>query len=85
MFNPKIVLDKCPASLPAIDIGVNASVAHGSTNCNSNDGASSAEENEVDFEGAIFLKQFEEEYDLYNPKYVSWLKINHPYHQASLF
>ena len=73
-FNPTIVLDRCPATNPAIEN--DARVAHGSsfndvpveqsgTNSNSNDDSnhSTDEESEVDFtkeEEAKFAKRFDE-------------------------
>ena len=58
----------------------NSSDVPGNTNCSSNEN-STDEENKADFtkeEDAKFAKRFEEGYDLYDPKYISWLKINHP-------
>ena len=88
-LNPTVVLNKCPATSSIIenddmiapgDTHSNSSNAPGNTSCSSNEN-STDEESEADFtkeEEAKFAKRFEEGYDLHDPKYTSWLKINHP-------
>ena len=88
-LNPTVVLNKCPATSTVTENNdmitlsgthSNSSNAPDNANCGSNEN-STDEENEADFteeEEAKFANRFEEGYDLYDPKYISWLKINHP-------
>ncbi|XP_003391501.1 PREDICTED: uncharacterized protein LOC100640141, partial [Amphimedon queenslandica] len=71
-INPTPSVDISPVPLPHMDTNSSVSV-------NDDDTELFTEEQEK-----LFSKRFEEGYDLYDPLFVTWLKIRHPYRCVSV-
>jgi len=82
-FNPTAILSKCAESSSKKDTSSNI---RGSCNSEHTDGENMEPASSfMPEEEHLFLRRFEEGFNLPDPRYISWLRLNHPEADFTVF